>query len=560
MLFVTGFRRASGRRKIGIIVLALLLVGAFAGSFFLTRFLVGLLKSPEVLQSGVDLAPLMDIIPQLAVSATFLGILITSFGVLLQALYLSGDMDFLLSAPIPIRAVFLTKLLQAILPNFALVLLLGLPVLFGLAAAGGYNFLYYPLVLVVLASLALAAAGVSSLLVMAVARVVPARRVAEVLGIVSAVFIMVTSQWRNLMGGQESDLTPEQLAAGTQLLSRFNNPWSPLTWGGRGLVDLGEGRWLSGILFLALALGVAGAVFWFALNTAERLYYSGWASMQVSTRRKKSPHEARQSTRASSPGLLGLLPQEMRAVLRKDFIEMRRNLRNLSQLVSPFIMGVVFSVMLLRGGGEPPPGRGEAPTVFIEGFRAFLTYGSVAISLFVSWSLITNLALISFSMESHSYWLIKTSPIRPWRLLASKFLMAYLPTLALAWVFLLVIALLQKMPPATVLYSLPAMALILAGLTGIDLALGVRGANFTWTDPRHMGGGGAGCLALIFGMIYIAVAALLFFGPPIAAPLLGMKEILGQGIGLVIGSAAALLCAFLPLRAVLPRVARLDEG
>jgi len=49
-------------------------------------------------------------------------------GVLLQALYLSNDMDFLLAAPIPIRAVFLTKLLQAVLPNFILVMLIGLPV------------------------------------------------------------------------------------------------------------------------------------------------------------------------------------------------------------------------------------------------------------------------------------------------------------------------------------------------------------------------------------------------------------------------------------------------
>ncbi|HEY6072091.1 MAG TPA: hypothetical protein VIV15_01580, partial [Anaerolineales bacterium] len=278
VLFLTGFRRASRRRKFGSIVLALLVVGAFVGSIFLTRFLIGLLSSPEIADFGVDLGPLMSAIPVVAVTGTFMGILVTSFGLLLQALYLSNDMDFLLSAPIPIRAVFLTKLLQAILPNFALVLLLGLPVLYGLAAAEGYNFLYYPIVLVVLAFLALAAAGLSSLLVMAVVRVVPARRVAEVLGIVSAVFIMVSSQWRNLMGGQEDSgpVTPEQVAAGTQLLSRFNNPWSPLAWGGRGLVDLGIGHWLQGLLFLGLALAVSGAVFWFALNTAERLYYSGW--------------------------------------------------------------------------------------------------------------------------------------------------------------------------------------------------------------------------------------------------------------------------------------------
>ena len=86
---------------------------------------------------------------------------------LLQALYLSGDMDFLLSAPVPIRAVFVTKLLQAILPNFGLILLFAPAGAVWPGAVQGYNLLYYPLVLIVLAALALAAAGSASLLVMA---------------------------------------------------------------------------------------------------------------------------------------------------------------------------------------------------------------------------------------------------------------------------------------------------------------------------------------------------------------------------------------------------------
>ena len=53
-------------------------------------------------------------------SALFVGTLLTSFGVLLQAMYLAGDMDFLLASPVPIRAVFIAKLLQAVIPNFAI--------------------------------------------------------------------------------------------------------------------------------------------------------------------------------------------------------------------------------------------------------------------------------------------------------------------------------------------------------------------------------------------------------------------------------------------------------
>jgi hypothetical protein len=117
------------------------------------------------------------------------------------ALYLAGDMDFLLSTPIPIRAVFISKLLQAILPNFGLICLFALPMLYGLGASLGYQWLYYPLVLTLLAVLALAAAGIASLLVLFIVRIFPARRVAEVLGFVGAIFHCCSRpgawQWRN---------------------------------------------------------------------------------------------------------------------------------------------------------------------------------------------------------------------------------------------------------------------------------------------------------------------------------------------------------------------------
>jgi hypothetical protein len=227
--------------------------------FVLSWLLLGFLRSPELAQLVGDPQPFLENVPVLIVSVAFFGILLTSFGVLLQALYLAGDMDFLLSAPVPIRAVFLTKLLQATLPNFSLILLFGLPVLYGLGAAQRYNFLFYPLVLILMGVLALAAAGLSSLLVMLVVRIFPARRVAEVLGLFVGVISLLCSQ-----SGQFAnwvDVSGQQAADALALVSRVNTPWSPLAWAGRSLVAIGEGRWLSGGLLLLLILLLAGGIF-----------------------------------------------------------------------------------------------------------------------------------------------------------------------------------------------------------------------------------------------------------------------------------------------------------
>ena len=136
------FRAARLRRKIGTIIVALVVLLFAGGIFAVSWVLLGLLQSPELAQilaeqNQPSLTPFLETVPVLILAGAFLGILLTSFGVLLSALYLSGDMDFLMAAPVPIRAVFIAKQLQAILPNFGLIALFGLPVLFGLGAAGG---------------------------------------------------------------------------------------------------------------------------------------------------------------------------------------------------------------------------------------------------------------------------------------------------------------------------------------------------------------------------------------------------------------------------------------
>jgi hypothetical protein len=560
VIFINGFRRARLRGKIGTIVLALLVVGALAFAFWISWLLLRLLRSPRLAEFTGDLTAILEAVPTLVVSAAFLGILITSFGVLLQALYLAGDMDFLLSRPVPIRAVFVTKLLQAILPNFSLVLLFGLPVLYGLGVSSGYNLLYYPLVLVVLALLSLAAAGLASLLVMAVVRVFPARRVAEILGFLVAILSFTCSQ-----SGQFANYANVSGDQATQVLNqaaRLNVSWSPLTWAGRSLVEIGEGNWLVGFGLLLVTVVLTGGIFTISLVTAERLYYSGWASVQVSTRPKRSARRAARSAGRETvqPGFFSrILPHPVRGILVKDFLVLRRDLRSMSQLVTPLILGIVYAFMLIRRGGEPPAGRGEAPQAFMDALRGLMVYANVGISLFVGWSLLSRLAAMAFSQEGKSYWVLKASPVRVKDLLAAKFLVAYLPTLGLCWGFMLVISLLQRASFTAQTYSLAAVALILAGATGINLAFGVIGANFDWEDPRRISQGSAGCLGAIASMVYLLLSLAIFFGPLLLVNALRSLQVFGYTAGLALGSAACLACAIVPLLLVSKRIRRLME-
>lgn len=74
-----------------------------------------------------------------------------------------------------------------------------------------------------------------------------------------------------------------------------------------------------------------------------------------------------------------------------------------------------------------------------------------------------------------------------------------------------------------------------------------------------MENGVAGTLGLIISILYQLVTLLLFFGPPLGLPLLGISEGMGMLAGLLAGGAIALLCTILPLRMVKERVFRMGE-
>jgi ABC-2 type transport system permease protein len=243
----------------------------------------------------------------------------------------------------------------------------------------------------------------------------------------------------------------------------------------------------------------------------------------------------------------------------KDYLVLRRDLRNMSQLVTPLIFGIIYAAMFLRGGGQPSLGRGEAPAVFNEILKNIFIYGNVGISLFVGWMLLARLGGMGFSQEGKSYWMLKSAPVTVSQLVLSKFLVAYLPTLALGWAFLLVISLLQRVDLSVVLFTVPVVGLTIAGNAGLNLTFGITGANMDWEDPRQMQRGTSGCLGALATFIYLPLSLLLFFGPDLLFTLLNWPKFAGQLTGLIFGGVFSLAVAIIPLWLVRNRVLRLDE-
>jgi ABC-2 type transport system permease protein len=561
-IFWSGLRRAKSRRKIATGFLALVILGLAVFLFWLSLVVLRYLQSPRIIQY-IDLRAVIASMPSTVITLAFFVFLLTNFAALLQVLYLTNDLDFLLAAPLPIRAVFMAKLLQALLPNFGLICLFALPLLFGLGVMQGYNILFYPLVVITMATVSLLGAGISSLLVMSIVRVAPARRVAEILGFFGAVISLLFSQSGQLFA-QFGSADGGGITSAISKLSGMDQPWSPLSWAGRGLVALGEGNWLVGLPLVFLSLGLTGGLFWAALGLSERLYYSGWARMQDSPRKKKKrqqPAGAAQSISlqptVGSRSVLRWVPAPVRAVVTKDWRLLRRDLRNLSQLIAPLIFSAIYAVSMVRGFQSIQQVPGDVFSSILVRSQVYLSLG---LPMFFGWTFLMNLTINAFSREGKSYWLLKASPLTPRRLMAAKFITSYLPSLVFQWILFAFVIVLHWPGLQTVIYALLMSLFYIAGLVGLTLTFGAYGAKLDWDDPRKMNSGTIGCFGFIAGVVYVVLAWGLFFLPPALAPVFGGPEWLGQLAGLILGGGLSLACALIPPFQALGKVEKIGMG
>lgn len=499
--------------------------------------------------------------PILFCAGAFVIGLFANFGVLLSGLYLSGDMEFLLTAPLPARAVFLSKLLQAILPNLLLLALISGPALFGLGLAHHYSFLYYLLVPLVLSMLVTLGAGLSSILVMLVVRVVNPRRAAEVLGLVGGLTAFICSQSGQLAGSfSEVEIPTEQLASFANTLGRLANPWNPLAWPGLGLTYIGQGNWLLGVGFTGLTLGMTVGLFAVTLTVAERMYFSGWSRVQHGT--KKNKRKPKRETapltegapRAITPpragtGFSRVFPAPAWAIILKDARLYRRDIRNLSNLIFPIILAVIWTISLFQGGRDLPSTA-----------QNFFDSSSLGIGFFMAMMFVMRFGFGGFSLEGQQWWILKTSPVRPFHLVLAKYTVAILPPSVFGVLYLVIASFLRKITLPLLLYQIVAELIVVAGMAALTLAFGIWGARFNWTNPNQVSGGAVGCLGSFLTFVFIALASGVFLGLPVLGTSLAWPSVVGYGGALLIGSVLSGVGGGIPLALATTRIPHLGEA
>src|SRR5215470_13288507 len=296
----------------------LLLLTTVAGLFLIGdyAFFFRLLRHISTMPG--DLGPLL--MGQLLhmIFLTFFSMLIFSNTVTsLSTIYLSSDLLVLMSSPLRLTNVFISKFVQTLLYSSWMVLLFGLPIFIAFGQVQQATLAYYVWLIPTLLPFLIVPAGLGILGTMLLMRYFPAQQTHKALTVLSVCFMAALVVLIRF-------LRPERLVreAPDEFLMQFLNslktpdlPWLPSTWAARALLAGSDATPNDAVGPIALLWGGAILIFALTVWVASQVYYTGWAGGH-STRRANSTRRAWRVERVLIPALRRCTPATRGLVLK----------------------------------------------------------------------------------------------------------------------------------------------------------------------------------------------------------------------------------------------------
>ncbi|MBI3943519.1 MAG: hypothetical protein HY326_10945 [Chloroflexi bacterium] len=502
---------------------------------------------------------LEPLIPGVILSAIAVILFLTSFGVALGSLFLTNDLEMLMSAPVDRRAVFISKILDGMAFYYGIIAIAAVPALITYGLGLHYGPLYYVLALITLLGTPLLPASIGALLVMVVARFAPARRVREVLGLAAALVGMscsllgqTTRLWTQRLSGVSAD--PQDFLRQIQVIT--NLPIPTLV-AGRGLSEAGTGEWIPALANLSGFLFLTFGFFGVCILLADNMYTTGWIRMQSSGSAARSRKQVAKD--AANSGLLGGAPAPL-ALALKDWRVIPRDLRNFAQLLAPLLFLPVVYINLIGGTGRNSTNVLQLANQYNRGIanmaNVFIAAGILATTILV----FSRIALTSISMEGKSWWLLKVAPLSGFELLRGKYLSAVIPFAAVSTLLMIGAAVWRNFSLGGFLYGWFGVELLGAGMLAIAIGFAVPWAHLDWDDPRRMSSGWGTLFAFIGYMLLGIVGGGLLGLPVILSIFLPDLVWMGWIIGIVGALAVTAGVAWLALQFGLSRLSAVGES
>ncbi len=419
----------------------------------------------------------------------------------LSTFFLSEDLKLLLAAPIPETQLFYSRYARTLVQASWMVVAFLTPVLLGIGLARCAPWTYYltvPLVLVPFVVIPVAFGCVVTLMLV---NVFPARRARDILmltGLLFAVAIVMLLRFIR----PERLLSVRSLPDITAFFATLQSPITPLLpsyWAGEATFAPLLNR--TGWLYLAALWTTALASTLIARMAYGAIYFEGFSKSQEA-------RKARFSRLGFADALARKLPlaPASRSLLVKDIKIFMRDSTQWSQLLLLVALVAVYlyNFTVLDLDRVPYLGR------VVRNAYAFV---NLAMASFVLSSIAVRFVFPAVSMESTSFWILRTSPVSMGAFLWSKFTTGFVPVVFFATFLTITANQMLGVHPFLKLLTAVAVIFMSLALVGLAAGLGAQYPRFGAENVNQIAGSYGGIVFMVSAVAFICIEIALLAWP-----------------------------------------------
>lgn len=427
----------------------------------------------------------------------FFMVLFSSIIAALSSLFLNEELPTLMSSPLPIGLIFRSRLLIMTVESSWMVLVFFLPALFAFATAlnAGFSaYLIFPVFLLFFVLLPNLVGGFTALMLAAFFPIRQMRKVFQFLSIIvltGLIFFLRSLEAEKLLNPSYfKDISQYILSLQVPLIE-----YSPSSWLHKATMSLFKNNTYEALYQFApiLALCVIGLVL---LNFfACRFYRSSWqTSMEAVDNQVLGLEWFRQAViwpfRYASPAFRVIATKEITTFLRDPAIFSQ--IFMMGAIV--FVYGYNLSILPLK----------DIPTLYSGELNDTLVFLNGPFIGFIIASIGMRFVFPSISMEGRAFWAVKSSPVKPQRILFIKLFIYLVPMIILGWSLCAVTNSIFKVShPILMWLSYINVTLITLVITTLAIGVGAVFADFAADSPLKIAGSYGGFIYMILSGLYI---------------------------------------------------------
>lgn len=508
-----GYTRDEPKKKAGRIIGTIISILIFALILYYSSRFINFIYGR--LDTGL-VNTIFDIALDYIFMVIFIFIIFTGIATSLYILYLSKDLELLLSLPIKYRTVFIYKYIEALIANSYLFFIVIMPFLISYGITARLPLAYYPSMIIVFIAVVSIPTSLGVLIGMAAVRLINPNRAKEILAFIGGLFGLLIWLSSQLMARFGENLAPQLKSMSVEdirqyITAVFSKPFLkffPSTWGSNTLFYLHNGNYKQFGLNFTLITATSVLLIFLCIVISQRIYYLGWSnSSQVAARTGFKRVRAEKGQRTREDGRYGRsFFSGVNYIMVKDLKIITRDARRLLNIFLPvFMFTFIFFWTISSNINE----RGDIVFFLPLKILIFLFF-----PLLVSGMVNQNIAGNNIGGEGLQFWILKISPVHTKKLLRIKIILSTILTILCGGIVMVIFYFVYKPGPAYLIFGLILLILFSWGDSVIGTSIGTFFPVFKTNQSSNRNNISfvGGMLNLILFFIYILFFAGIVIG------------------------------------------------